>query len=172
MPLLALAAAPMMLGAQHSADVAVPIRLVIPPTLVIRSVVVGAARTTSSDATVATAIVNVESNLPYRLSVRLAEAPMDARVLLRGADGTFEPLDRGASLVAVARGRPGHQSHEIVCRVEGPAPNGCALVYELSAEYHDTLIRASATLPVAFGLRPAAQRPRDASVLMAASRGP
>ena len=164
LPLLASAAAFSTLDAQQmSADVTVPIRIVVQPVLAIRSVVPARTRT-ESGAEIAS-IVNVESNLPYRLTVRLAPTATanDARVFVRGVNGTFEPLGRGVSIAAVARGTPGQHAHEISCRVESPATDGCALIYELSAEYHDVLIRSTATGIESSVLRPSSQRPRDAS---------
>lgn len=147
LPILVLVAASRTLGAQQSAEVTVPIRVVVPPVLAIRGVAAAAVQQQSSDGISATSIVTVESNLPYRLSVRRTVTATDARVFVRGPSGGFQPLDPGASLVAVARGTPGHQAHEITCRMESSSPDGCALVYELSAEYHDMLIRTTATLP-------------------------
>ena len=164
LPVLASAAALSTLDAQQtSAEVTVPIRIVVQPVLAIRSVVPARARTESGEIA-SSSIVNVESNLPYRLTVRLAATATNAaRVFVRSTNGTFEPLDRGASIAAVPRGTPGQHAHEISCRVEPPAAEGCALIYELSAEYHETLIRSTATAIQSSVLRPSSQRSRDAS---------
>ncbi len=147
---------------QMSAEVTVPIRIVVQPVLAIRSVVPVRARTESGDEMGLAAIVNVETNLPYRLTVRLAPTAtaIDARVFVRSGNGKLEPLGHGASIAVVARGMPGQHAHEISCRVESPAMDGCALIYELSAEYHDTLIRSTATFHAAYGLRLATQHLR------------
>lgn len=165
LPLLASAAAFTTLDAQQpSAEVTVPIRIVVQPVLAIRSVVLARAQTESGEEITSTSIVSVESNLPYRLTVRLAPTATanDAPVLVRGVNGTFEPLGRGAS-IAAARGTPGQHAHEISCRVESSTTDGCALIYELSAEYHDMLIRSTATRIQSSVLRPSSQHPRDAS---------
>ena len=166
LPLLASAVAfPTLDAQQMSADLSVPIRIVVQPVLAIRSVVPARAWTESGEAITSTSIVSVESNLPYRLTVRLAPTATanDARVLVGSINGTFQPLGRGASIAAVLRGTPGQHAHEISCRVESPATDGCALVYELSAEYHDMLIRSTATGIQSSVLRPSSQHPRDAS---------
>ena len=172
--LIALAAASTTLGAQTAAELTVPIRIVVPPTLAIRSVVPAPPRVRgeSADAITTTAIVNVESNLPYRLSVRLAPGAADARVLVRGSDGAFQSLARGEAIVAISNGTPGHQAHEITCRVAATTPDGCALVYELSAEYHDMLIRTTAVqaVPASFVLRPASQIQPAAPATQASGR--
>ena len=150
LPVLASAAAfPTLDAQQMSAEVTVPIRVVVQPVLAIRSVVPAPERTASGEIA-SSSIVNVETNLPYRLTVRLAATATanDARVFVRSTTGRFELLVRGASIAAVSRGTPGQHAHEISCRVEPPAAEGCALIYELSAEYHDTLIRSTATLPL------------------------
>ena len=161
LPILVLVAAST-LGAQQSAELTVPIRIVVPPVLAIRGIAPAAVQVASRDGVSATSIVTVESNLPYRLSVRRVETASDSHIFVRGSDGAFQQLAGGASLVAVARGMPGQQTHEVTCRVESSSPDGCALVYELSAEYHDMLIRTTATLSPTFGLRPAAKNPQDA----------
>jgi hypothetical protein len=147
LPILVLVAASTTLGAQQSAEASLPIRIVVPPVLAIRGIAPAAVQQDSRDGISATSIVTIESNLPYRLSVRRTETATDARVFVRGPNGGFQPLDRGASLVAVARGTAGQQAYEITCRMESSSPDGCTLVYELSAEYHDMLIRTTATLP-------------------------
>jgi hypothetical protein len=157
LPLLASTVVVSTLDAQQmSAEVTVPIRVVVQPMLAIRSVVPARARTESGEEIGSGAIVNVESNLPYRLSVRLAPTATAMRVFVRSANGRFDPLVHGASIVVVARGAPGQHVHEISCRVESPAMDGCALIYELSAEYHDVLIRSTATvaIPPSYVLRP------------------
>jgi hypothetical protein len=160
---------------QSSSQVGVPIRIVVQPVLAIRSVVAGPVRIDASNGVQSAAHVHVESNLPYRLTVRRA-APADrGAVLVRHADGTFEQLTSGASVTAVSPA--GQRTHEIVCRVEGDAaePNvdRCALIYEVSAEFHDMLIRSAATGP---SLRPAIVGLRHQTVgesltLVDASRG-
>jgi hypothetical protein len=148
------------------AEVAVPIRIVVQPVLAIHSVVPTRVPTESREAISSATIVNVESNLPYRLTVRLAAtaATNDARVFVRSADGTFQPLGRGASIAAVARGTPGQHAHEITCRVESSSSDGCALAYELSAEYHDVLIRSTASLCPDCGLWTAEAPPRERAI--------
>jgi hypothetical protein len=174
LPLLASAVAVSTAGAQQlSADVTVPIRIVVQPVLAIRSVSPMPVRTESRDEMGSAAIVTIETNLPYRLTVRLAPTATatDARVFVRSGNGTFQPLDRGSSIAVVDRGTPGQHPHEIACRVESPTSDGCALIYELSAEYHDTLIRSTATCPTACSLRPAAPHLRDAPMVAVTSRG-
>jgi hypothetical protein len=174
LPLLTSAVAVSTVGAQQlSADVTVPIRIVVQPVLAIRSVAPARVRMESRDEIESAAIVTIESNLPYRLTVRLAPTATanDARVFVRSGNGTFQPLDRGSSIAAVGRGIPGQHAHEIACRVESPASDGCALIYELSAEYHDTLIRSSATFCAACGLRTADAHHREPTRNMEMSRG-
>lgn len=158
---------------QMSAEVTVPIRIVVQPVLAIRSVVPVRARTESGDEMGLAAIVNVETNLPYRLTVRLAPTAtaIDARVFVRSGNGKLEPLGHGASIAVVARGMPGQHAHEISCRVESPATDGCALIYELSAEHHDTLMRSTASACPDCGLRAADAHPREATRSMEMSRG-
>ncbi len=174
LPLLASTVGVSTLDAQEmSAEVTVPIRVVVQPVLSIRSVVPARARTESGEETRSAAIVNIETNLPYRLTVRLAPTATatDARVFVRSANGRFEPLGQGVSIAVVARGTPGHHAHEISCRVESPATDGCALIYELSAEHHDTLMRSTASACPDCGLRAADAHPREATRSMEMSRG-
>jgi hypothetical protein len=126
---------------QRSAHVSVPITITVRPTLAIRSVVPAP----TGDQLTSTAIVNVDSNLPYRLSVRLAPTAANvAHVLVRGADGGFEPLLRGASITTVVSPAPGQRGHEVACRVEPAVADRCVLIYELSAEHDDVLVRSTA----------------------------
>jgi hypothetical protein len=139
LPLLALNILPSSLGGQQlSAHATVQVRVTVQPVVAIRRVVTTTASHTG-------AIIDVESNLPYRLIVRLAPSTMaeNARVLVRGVNGIFESLETNGSVTA-AVATPGQRRHEVFCRVETPAMARCALIYELSAEYHDSLIRSSA----------------------------
>ena len=137
---------------QPAAQTSVAISVRVQPTLGIHGVVAGVTRLEAGRLT-ATSIVNVESNLPYRVSVRLASPPDGARVLVRGATGVFEPLAPGASVTTVVSRTPGRRGHDVLCRVEtttlAPVDGAaCGLVYELSAEHHDSLLRTTA-LPTA-----------------------
>jgi hypothetical protein len=147
---LALLSWPSLADAQQSAgQVTVPIRIAVRPVLAIRGVVPAPTRTEAALRRESATIVHVESNLPYRLTVRLATpaTPGSTRVLVQRADGAFEQLVGGAALTT-AVGRAGQRSHEVVCRVEtdgsDPAADRCPLTYELSAEHHDSLIRSIA----------------------------
>ena len=141
-------ASPMAIGAQQlAAASSVPITLTVRPTLVIRSLAPAPARVTPSGDLTSSTLVSVESNLPYRLAVRLAPSAVHegSRVLVRSADGRFEPLVHGASVTTAVSRAGGERGHEVVCRVESSATESCALVYELTAEHHDILLRSSAT---------------------------
>jgi hypothetical protein len=135
---------------QPSAQTSVAISIRVQPTLAIHGVLAGVARLDGGRLT-ATSIVNVESNLAYRVAVRLAPAAPTraARVLVRNATGAFEPLAPGASVIAVASRTPGRHAHEVLCRVEAATADPldaapCPLVYELSAEHHDSLLSTTA----------------------------
>ena len=139
---LATIAAPLQ-AQQPSAQTSVAISVRVQPTLAIHGV--------SGRPGERSSVIDVESNMPYRVSVRRAAAqlPSDARVLVRNAAGSFELLPAGASVTAVVSQTPGRRTHEILCRVETATgvsdAEPCALVYDLSAEYHDSLLRTTAT---------------------------
>jgi hypothetical protein len=156
LPLAALAAFALPCDAtaqQLSAHVSTSITIAVRPTLTIRGITPARIQVDSAGHVNSSAIVHVESNLAYRLSVRIAPAAnRSARVLVRRADGAFQHLVTGESITtAVSRSR-GPQSHEVVCRIATPESDGCPLVYELSAEHADVLIR---TMAVDSGLRAA-----------------
>jgi hypothetical protein len=142
---------PLPLAAQQpSAQTSVAITVRVQPTLAIRGVVTAAARLESVDRLAATSLVDVESNMPYRVSVRLASTATGGRVLVRNASGAFEALGPGASVTTVVSRAPGRRTHEVLCRLEGTDAEAqdvtaCALVYDLSAEHHDSLLRTTAT---------------------------
>jgi hypothetical protein len=154
---------------QHSAQTSVAITVRVQPLLAIRGVAVAAARASESGQRAdAVSVVDVESNLPYRLAVRLAPAAAagGGRVFVRAASGGFEPVGPDASIVVAASRTPGRRTHDVRCRVEAmPAEardaDRCALVYELSAEHHDSLLRTTAT--VNDGLRTADTNRREAT---------
>lgn len=150
--------APMAAHAQQlSAEATVAVTVRVRPSISIRAVTPAPTRGDSETGMTVPTVVAVESNLPYRVAVRLAptealrERSNAARVLVRAADGTFEELRAGGAVTAVVSAVPGRREHEVVCRLETSAAEvldagRCALVYELSAEYHDTLLRSTATL--------------------------
>ena len=139
-------AAPASLDAQQSANVSVPITITVRPTLAIRSVLQTSTRIASGAEVTSSTVVNVESNLPYRLTVRLAPTAGNsvARVLVRSADGAFEPLLPGTSIATAVSRTGGQRGHEVMCRVEYSQADPCALIYELSAEHDDMLVRSTA----------------------------
>jgi hypothetical protein len=139
---------PVAVGAQQlAAQISVPVAVTVRPTLAIRSVMPRPARVEPAHDLTSSTVVNVEANLPYRLAVRLAPLGGNGhgRVLVRSADGRFEPLVHGASVTTAVSRAGGERGHEVVCRVESSATESCTLVYELTAEHHDTLLRSSAT---------------------------
>ena len=164
--------------AQHvSAQTSLTITVTVAPSIAIRSVAPGAPRHDAGGLTTP-AMVQVESNLPYRLAVRLAPeqgargAGNATRILVRNAAGRFEPLVAGSSVTTVVSRGAGRRSHEVLCRVEAPASEPldagrCALVYELAAEHNDALLRTSAT---DYGLRTADAILREAPAPAEASR--
>jgi hypothetical protein len=135
---------------QPSAQASVAITVRVQPVLAIRGVAVAPSRAAEPRERVeAVSVVDVESNLPYRVAVRLAPAARGARVFVRSASGAFEPLGPNGSVVVAASRIPGRHAHEVRCRADAMPADAldagrCALVYELSAEYHDSLLRTTA----------------------------
>ena len=143
---------------QLSAHTTVPITITVRPSIAIQSVRPALARVDSPTRLTSASVVGIESNLPYRVAVRLAPThgmggrDDGVRVLVQRADGGFEPLQHGASVTTVVSRTHGQRAHEVVCRVEASAPEmldagRCTLIFELSAEHHDSLLRTTVTLP-------------------------
>ncbi len=137
---------------QHAAEISTSVTVRIRPTVTIRDVVPGTARVEAAGKLASTAVVNVLSNLPYRLAVRLAAPISDTRVrvLVRNQSGAFEPLAPGESITTAASRWGAETSHEVACRLEASSPElldgaRCDLVYELSGDYRGTTFTATAT---------------------------
>lgn len=131
---------------QLSATVSVPISITVRPAASIRSIDPRTPRVDASGFVVASAMVHVESNLPYRLTVRRAtDADPAARIEIRRPDGSYLPLGDGAAVHTIAGAPPGDRVHEITCRVgaRDDDSTGCALVYELTANTGEGLIRTT-----------------------------
>jgi hypothetical protein len=158
-PILAIALLPMCaLSAfgQSPVSVSVPISVRVAPSLEIGGLLPAAARVDSPTRLTVARTVAVQSSLPYRLAVRLANGserrtPDGIRVLVGRAGGDFVAL-APHEWVNVAMGQlSGRRSHEIVCRVDAPTPHyldaaRCTLVVELVAEHGDGLLRTTAAV--------------------------
>ncbi len=138
--------------AAQSASVSGDARIAVPAIAVVRSISHPLERARSRDHLETTTEVVLDANTRYLVRARIAATPAPgSRVLVRDADGVYQPLTPGATVTVAAEQRRGHTTQTIGCRVESSDqraldPARCTLVYDFFTSEGDVRL-ASATGP-------------------------